>query len=559
MRKKIPPELLAFGPFAETIRLQKYAHKLDEGIESWEDTAYRVARCVMKSVGAAKSLTDEIAYRIALRQVIPGGRYLYAAGRPFHQTQNCFLFRAEDSREGWADLLQKSAMALMTGGGIGIDYSQIRSEGKSIRKTGGYATGPTALMQIINECGRGVMQGGSRRSAIWAGLNWKHPDVLKFITLKNWIPEVRDMKKKDFNFPAILDMTNISVLLDDEFFEAYNNEEHILHSQAHQVYWDVLRRMLKTAEPGFSIDVGVNAHETLRNACTEVTSRDDSDVCNLLSLNMARIDTLEDMQACVELAMAFGVAGSVYSDVPFAKVDSVRTKNRRIGLGLMGLHEWLLIRGKSYGPDEELENYLRIYASSGKYAKGYARDWDLSTPIKTRAIAPTGTIGIIGETTTGIEPVLCSAYKRRYLKGDSWHYQYVIEAVAKRLIEEKGVEPDAIEDAYILAEEPERRVAFQAWVQKYVDHAISSTINLPAWGSEGNNEDKVRPFGDMLIKYLPQLRGITCYPDGARSGQPLTAVKYDTAIKHIGHEFSEVVVRSENICEIVGKGGGCGE
>jgi ribonucleoside-diphosphate reductase alpha chain len=151
-----------------------------------------------------------------------------------------------------------------------------------------------------------------------------------------------------------------------------------------------------------------------------------------------------------------------------------------------------------------------------------------------------------------MEPILCAAFKRRYLKGDSVHYQYVIDPAAKKLIDQ-GVNPDKIEDAYTLAENVERRVAMQAWLQGYVDHAISSTINLPSWGSELNNEDKVRSFGNMLMKYLPQLRGVTCYPDGARDGQPLTPVKYTTAIKHIG----EVFIEAQDICDIT-RGGSCG-
>ena len=230
-------------------------------------------------------------------------------------------------------MLHKATLALMSGGGIGCDYSDIRPEGKLIRKTGGTATGPLAVMQIINEAGRFIMQGGSRRSAIWAGLKWSHADIQKFITLKNWIPEVRALKAQDFNFPATLDGTNISVLLDDEFFEAYNDDKNALHSQAQSVYWTTVRQMLKTGEPGFSIDTGKNSNETLRNACTEVSSADDSDVCNLGSINMARIESLEEMEEIVDLGVAFLLAGTVYSDVPFAKVDQVRSKNRRLGLG----------------------------------------------------------------------------------------------------------------------------------------------------------------------------------------------------------------------------------
>lgn len=546
------------GSFASTIMNQKYAHTLKDGtLETWENIAYRTTKHVMKAVGLTMShtISKRVFELIRDRKFIPGGRYLYASGRPFHQVQNCLLLKAEDSREGWADLLHKSAMALMTGAGIGIDYSDVRAEGRKIRKTGGTATGPIALMQMVNECGRGIMQGGSRRSAIWAGLNWNHPDAHKFLRLKNWGDEVKKLKAKDFNFPATLDGTNISIQLDDLFFEAYHSDKHILHSHARSVYWAVVEQMLKTAEPGFSVDCGKNSRETLRNACTEITTEDDSDICNIGSINMARIKSLEEMEDVVEAGTIFLLAGTEYSDVPYSLVDRIRTKNRRLGLGLMGLHEWLLLNKKPYAPDSELEQYMRIYQKSDTFARDWAKKWELSTPVKTRAIAPTGSIGILAETTTGIEPIFCVAYKRRYLKHQTWHHQYVVDPTAKRLIDEHGVSPDSIEDAYSLAEDVEKRVAFQAWVQKFVDHSISSTINLPSWGSELNNDSKMQDFGNMLIKYLPDLRGITCYPDGARDGQPLTPVKYATAMKHAGKELVEEAV---DICDIT-KGGSCGD
>jgi ribonucleoside-diphosphate reductase alpha chain len=536
-----------FSEFAKTIYKQKYSFG---GSEEWADTAKRVAKHVLKAVDAPKSLVDEVSHRIEQRQFIPGGRYLYAAGRPFHQVQNCLLLRADDSREGWADLLQKSSMALMTGAGIGVDYSDIRCEGSVIRKTGGVATGPIALMKILNEAGRGIMQGGSRRSAIWAGLKWSHKDILRFIDLKNWQKEVRELKDKDFNFPATMDGTNISVQLDDEFFKAYHNESYPKHSMAHQVYWAVVRQMLKTGEPGFSIDVGKNSKETLRNACTEITSADDSDICNLGSINLARVSSVEEMKALVEIATAFLLAGTVYSDVPYSKVDQIRTKNRRLGLGLMGVHEWLLLHGKKYGADSDLAKLLNVYEESTVVSHKYADQWELSRPVKTRAIAPNGTIGILAETTTSAEPIFCAAYKRRYMKGSGWQYQYVLDPTAKRLVD-AGMNPDHIEDAYSI--DRERRVDFQAFLQRYVDHGISSTINLPQWGSEENNDDKVQEFGKMLITYLPNLRGITCYPDGARGGQPLNPVKYTTATRHVGQVFTEAV----DICDIT-KGGSCG-
>src|SRR6185436_2480153 len=156
------------------------------------------------------------------------------------------------------------------------------------------------------------------------------------------------------------------------------------------------------------------------------------------------------------------------------------------------------------------------YSNASAYADAHADSMSLSRPVKTRAIAPTGTIAIIGETTTGIEPVFCVAYKRRWLQGREWRSEYVIDPTAERMIAQ-GVHPDDVEDAYALAKEPERRVAFQAWVQRYVDHGISSTLNLE---HTTEDRDEARAFGNMLLPHLPNLRGMTCYPNGARGGQP---------------------------------------
>lgn len=851
-----------FSKFSEAIYKQKYSHTLPNGEkESWDQIAKRVAANVMGTVTESLTEINNVYELIRDRKFMPGGRYLYASGRPFHQTQNCLLLRAEDSREGWATLMQKATMALMTGAGIGVDYSDIRAEGSSIGKTGGTSTGPLALMQMVNEAGRHIMQGGARRSAIWAGLRWSHPDVLKFINMKAWHPELVAMKERDYNAAAPMDGTNISVILDRDFFDSYYSGD----LKARTVYWAVIRSMLSTAEPGFSVDYN-NPRESLRNApvvgstrvltldgyqpvsqiigkpvtlwtgkqwaedcifkltkksadlirvdlsngrsitcdpehpfmvknylgagknkrieivrvpaaelqedqkiwsdlplntlynwrktdyalgfvfgdgsitaghgdisyhtpekkpcfdytvellqaklgtngnrayfkcegldtkedwlntnltpefiagwmdadgcytrqllrisnrskevlyklqesldafgiksvvredgessykpgnrmytlgvlsdsllrfkeviptlrikidlpdtwkpyreseirvvnverldynedvyccdvgveehsfmaegvlisnCTEVVSEDDSDICNLGSINMARIGTLDEFIRAVEIGTTFLLCGTLYSDVPYRGVSEVREKNRRLGLGLMGIHEWLLQRGYSYGENAELTTWLEVYRTvSQETANRVADSLGISRPVATRAIAPTGTIGIVAETTTGIEPIFCTAYRRRYkgTDGKTTNYQYVIDPTAKRLIE-AGISPEAVEDSYTLAENTERRVAFQAYVQQYVDQAISSTINLPEWGSELNNANTVEAFGNMLIKYLPNLRGITCYPDGCRGGQPLVRVKYETAIGHEGHVFVEQM----DVCDIT-KGGSC--
>lgn len=887
--------------FAERIYKQKYAHEVNGRKENWEETAERVVKSVMapyiSRLGDGQKLLNRMITLIGERKVMPGGRYLYSSGRKYPQINSCFLFRAEDSREGWADLMSKCTNALMTGGGIGVVYSKLREDGAIIAGMGGKSTGPVALMQMVNEAGRYIVQGGSRRSAIWAGLHWAHRDVFKFMAVKDWPEHVRQRKEIDFNSSAPLDGTNISVILDDEFFSAYSDPSHPKNFLAQDVYWTAVRSMLRTGEPGFSVDIGDNNGENLRNACTEVTSSDDCDMCNLSSLNLAKYDNYDEFAEDINTVTAFLLCGTLYSKLPIEQMYRVREKNRRLGLGLMGIHEWLLLRGRRYAPDAELEKWLQAYAMSGSYANLYADRLGISRPVATRSVAPTGcqrldtmvvtsdgvlelqelgdpdgekwqglntvvftdrgqalstkffnngvartikvsmssrvdlectpnhqyrclrngeyqwvradhlksgdklvvrlggyekeeepgmaevaeqpgkrgcrqqpvkqpavmspelawfigvyhangsnhakgirinmnayqdkwkkvievgkslfgweattssdrgclavyfssqqikiwlevngllknrssratvpylirvagrkslesfvsgyfygdgtvtstgvrsmatasyrmamqmaviiralgndvscdsyvsgkgslihrvrivsthrrdetvedrlileryglrsctvdtvlslqegechtadievpagntyvangvvshnTISIIAETTSGIEPVYAVAYRRRYLDGKVWKAEYVIDTTAKNIIN-KGVDPALIEDSMVLAEDVERRIHFQGWCQKYIDHGVASTINIPPWGSDLNNERGVTKFGNLLFNHLPSLRGITTYPDGSRGGQPITRVPFEEALNKAGTVYID---NSESACK----------
>jgi ribonucleoside-diphosphate reductase alpha chain len=552
--------------FSEDIFYTKYAHKDAE-------TMHELASTLVKDVcqdKLRKSEKDELISHISELRFIPGGRYLYYAGRPSKFFNNCYLLDCEeDTREDWANLSWKAESCLMTGGGIGADYSVYRAEGKELGGTGGIASGPLPKMQMINEIGRRVMQGGSRRSAIYASLNWKHEDIDKFLLSKNWkdMPigttgqSLFDVKQDDFNFPAPLDMTNISVNYDTEWLLNYWNT-----GDVGDVFLSNVRQALSTAEPGFSFNFFEKENETLRNACTEVTANnrnaadggDDSDVCNLGSLNFARIADVSQLRNVVELATKFLICGTLRAQLPYDKVHKTREKNRRLGLGLMGLHEWLIQRGSRYETTEEMHRWLKIYKSeSDRVSDSFADEIGVSRPVAKRAVAPTGTIGIIAGTSTGVEPIFAVAYKRRYLKNRRWHYQYVVDSAAQEMIELYGANPDDIESAIDLATDYERRLSFQANIQEYVDMSISSTINLPAWGSKDNNEDLVVPFANTLAKYAHRLRGFTCYPDGSRGGQPLTCVPYKEAVDKLGEEFEENI-QTHDICEISGAGGVCG-
>ena len=545
--------------FSEDIFKQKYAH---QGCYTWSDLAKTLSEDVCKGVlrdDEVEALTEIIRDL----KFIPGGRYLYYAGRPNKFFNNCYLLRAEeDSREDWANLSWKSESCLMTGGGIGVDYSVYRPEGSGLSKTGGLASGPIPKMQMINEIGRRVMQGGSRRSAIYASLNWKHRDVETFLTSKNWYDmpvgstgfSVGQVKEQDFNFHAPLDMTNISVNYDTEWLLGYRKT-----GEVGDVFRTNVRQALRTAEPGFSFNFFDKENETLRNACTEVTSADDSDVCNLGSINLGRVDDLKEFSQIVELATKFLICGTLKAKLPYEAVYKTREKNRRLGLGLMGMHEWLIKKGSKYEVTDELHKWLAVYQGiSDDTSRSMADNLSISRPVANRAIAPTGSIGILAGTSTGVEPIFAVAYKRRYLKGgNKWHYQYVVDSAAQEIIDLYGVKPESIESALDLAEDYKRRMKFQADVQDYVDMSISSTINLPQWGSKLNNEDTVDDFADALASYAHRLRGFTVYPDGCRGGQPLSSVPYNEAADKLGEEFEESI-ETHDICDITGHGGSCG-
>lgn len=871
--------------FGRNIFHHKYAQGPDD---SWSQLAYRVVDDVCGTMGGkehpimSKDEREFLVQCITDMKFIPGGRYLYYAGRDFHAYNNCYLLRAEeDTREEWAAVVQRAMACLITGGGIGIDYSRLRPSGRMLKRTGGKASGPIPLMFAVNEIGRNVQQGGSRRSAIYASLNWQHEDAQQFLTVKDWdkLPIGTDgmtvwgAKQSNFNFPAPLDMTNISLNYDDEWLKNPDRAKH-------PTFLKNVAQALRSGEPGFSFNFGTKQNETLRNApvtaetmvltaggyravrdlvdtpvtvwtgkqwapdvvftqtspqadivkvtftggreircdtehpflveryrgagkrrqlssiervpaqdlepgdilhvslpsvvagesrdvdsytlgylygdgcfngpgnadvsfcgddklpcldivrtasrissvtekdgrgftrayfkvdadyfgdrskdtfpaelfgasveaqtsflaglfdadgnydasqhrirlssnhegflrdtarlleqlgilagvnrngrstygqkqtyslvvmadyvslfariiptarlaisvdgwepyrpstikvesvtpdgvepvycadvkvdehtfmaegviisnCCEITSEDDSDVCNLGSVNLAAIESLEELRQVTYVASKFLVCGTLRADLPYEKVYKVREKNRRLGMGLMGMHEWLLKRNQRYEVTPELRTWLAAWKEeSERGANEHCDRYYLNRPAGYRAIAPTGTIGIMAGTTTGIEPVFAVAYKRRYLVDATiWKYEYVVDATAQALID-LGINPDKIESAIDLADDFERRIAFQADVQEYVDHAISSTINLPQWGSELNNEDKIESFAKTLSKYAPRLRGFTCYPDGSRGGQPLVPVSYAEASSFQGMTFEENDSCKSGVCGI---------
>ena len=267
--------------FAETIFRGKYAIGPND---DWGACAERIVDDVCGThQGKAQPLMSasdraDLVEHIKSFRFVPGGRYIYYSGRPYHAWNNCYLLRAEeDTREEWSAVTWRAMSCLMTGGGIGIDYSRLRPTGRPLSRTGGIASGPIPLMYAINEIGRNVMQGGSRRSAIYASLNWAHEDIPDFLRAKNWGSQLRSLKEADFNFPAPLDMTNISVNYDDAaMVHSKILDEHgdwYLNDLANnQVFLENCRQAMSTGEPGFSFNFGDKQNETLRNALTNTSA-----------------------------------------------------------------------------------------------------------------------------------------------------------------------------------------------------------------------------------------------------------------------------------------------
>jgi len=728
----------------------KYKH---DGANTWSELSRTLVEDVCGKYLPRKEVEELVKLHTEMK-FIAGGRYLYYAGRPAKYFNNCFLLKAEeDTREDWANLSHKVESCLTTGGGIGVDYSVYRASGSVLSRTGGFASGPISKMRMMNEIGREVMQGSSRRSALYGSLNWQHGDAKNLLYCKDWynMPvsgafdasgkqhTVGSLKESDFNYKAPLDMTNISLNYDNAFLKhiygiddadelqrklaSSDSSLSVTRESLPSTFVENCKQALKTGEPGFSFNFFDKEKETLRNAplgantrvltiagyktirdlmgdkvdtdecgdsisvwtgirwaetrfrrtrknsdtlniylsngnvieaehshefivradpdgadveayvtrmqhtkrvradrlavgdslavihpntsllfksnilseldtvtvakitegrcqdvfccdvgaeehafmaegvlvsnCTEVTSEDDGDVCNLASVNLSRIESLEEMKRACYLVSRFLLCGTMVALLPYDKVYEVRKKNRRLGLGLMGIHEWLLRRNYKYEVVPELHEWLQAYKDESEYgANELADKLNISRPKGYRSIAPTGTIGILAGTTTGIEPLYAVAYKRRYLSGDKqWMYQYVIDGTAKILIEQYGVDPDKIDTALSLSTQYEKRIKFQADVQQYVDMSISSTINLPKWGSDENNEDMVDDFAITLARYAHRIRGITVYPDGARGGQPLTSIPYEHAKNNENKTFME---EYNDICTISGKGGVCG-
>ena len=523
-------QVTPFHEYADDKMRLRYSHMVHGRYETWPDIARRVVHSLCRDTTVTpymivpNDIQAAMVDMICQRKFIPGGRILSQAGRPYHQTDNCYTLRAEDSREGWADLAHKCTMMFMSGGGVGVDYSNIRAYGRPLSRSGGIASGPLPLMEMVNSIAAAVRQGGERRGACYASLQYDHDDIHDFIQMKE--------------VAGALQHTNISVRFDKQFEADMSHNNACREVPATSVFMETLRHACQYGDPGFQFDWD---DQVLRNACTEIISNKDSDSCCIGSINLAAISSLQELSDVTNLGILFLLCNTLYTDFPTGMVEKVKEQNRRLGLGLMGIAEWFMQRGLPYGHTAiddtyyasgygglHISNWLRTWQQQSDNAALYwSNKLSINCPVATRAIAPTGTISILGHTTPGIEPVFHTAYQRttNTLKtkdyADGYKREVVVDPIVHKWMEQ-GYDVADIDTAYTLSQTTsgiDRRLAFQAYVQQFVDNAISSTVNLPPYVD--GFEQSIAP---ILLKYLPQLRGVTFYPDGRHSNQPVTPI-----------------------------------
>ena len=625
--------------FANTIFAQRYAINAEE---TFEEACQRVANHIaVAENGSREKWAERFTEVMVNNKFIPGGRIWYGSGRMKGQLLNCFVVPTEDSREGWGKTVSDMLIISGTGGGVGINFSPLRPRGTPIRGTGGEATGAVSLMEVVNETGEVIKAGGGRRTALMQCLRYDHADILEFLhkkfnkveltnenistTLMDTFPNLpRDEVKTivesfsagfdevlksliKYQLDQRLKNANVSVLVDDNFFNLVENNEDIVFEwsgketsriPAKEVWDIIVHNSWESGEPGI-LNIGLANemnniwyHKPLisTNPCGEIWL-EEYGCCDLGAINLvAHIDSTTGDMDWDMLADTVTVGVRFLDDVldvniyPLPEIEKNCQTVRRIGLGIMGLGHALIKMGVRYDNAEgrkkveQIFNFMkkRAYEASTYLAaeKGSFPAFDadkfldsgfcktLTKGIRAKikeygirncailTIAPTGTTSIMAATSSGIEPVFSPGYKRRYYASKEGSNDRVIEEeiVIDPLFQElyqEGYDLTAFVSAHEIDVEDHLRM--QSIVQKHIDNAVSKTINLP-------NDYPVEKYGQLLQKYGPKLKGTTVYRSGSRGNEPLVPLSVQEAIEHL--KTSGVIIGAaqsdcpSGICEV---------
>lgn len=520
------------APIAEQIWDMKYRFKEADGTAidaSVEDSWHRIARALASVEKDPSQWEGKFFNALEDFKYLPAGRITAGAGTGRAVTLfNCFVMgTVPDSMSGIFDMLKEAAITMQQGGGIGYDFSTIRPKGAGVKGVAADASGPLSFMDVWDSMCRTIMSAGSRRGAMMATMRCDHPDIEDFITAK-----------KD---SARLRMFNLSVLVTDDFMEAVKSDgnwelkfnDTVYHTiQARDLWNKIMRGTYDYAEPGVIFIDRINKANNLSYCETIAATNPCGEqplppygACLLGSINMARLvaNPFEDTARLDETALAELVATAVRmmdnvvdeSRFPLEAQAQEAAAKRRIGLGVTGLADALLMVGQRYGSEEaalQTEAWMKqiaraAYLASVDLAKEKGAfplfdaekylatgtmmqmDEDVRDAIRTHgirnalltSIAPTGTISLYaGNVSSGIEPVFAYAYTRKVLQKDGSRTEEEVVDYAVDMWRQKFGDaelPAYFVNAQTLA--PLDHVRMQAAAQKWVDSSISKTINCP--------------------------------------------------------------------------------
>ncbi len=520
------------APIAEQIWDMKYRFKEADGTpidQTVEDTWRRIARDLSRVERDPQLWEDRFYAALEDFKYLPAGRIIAGTGTARQVTLfNCFVMgTVPDSMGGIFEMLKEAALTMQQGGGIGYDFSTIRPKGADVKGVAADASGPLSFMDVWDAMCRTIMSAGSRRGAMMATMRCDHPDIEDFISAKSDSARLR--------------MFNLSVLVSDAFMEAVKADGpwelqfdgKIYHTVRARDLWNrMMRATYDYAEPGVIFIDRINAANNLAYCETIAATNPCGEqplppygACLLGSINLARLvaDPFEDtahldQDALSELvAIAVRMMDNVVdaSKFPLPRQAEEACNKRRIGLGVTGLADALLMLGLRYGSREaarQTEHWLHAIARAAylasvqlakekgafplfdaeKYlASGTMQQMDEDVRDAIRAngirnalltsIAPTGTISLYaGNVSSGIEPVFAYAYKRKVLQNDGSRSEEEVVDYAVQMWRDKFGDadlPDYFANAQILS--PAEHVQMQAAAQKWVDSSISKTINCP--------------------------------------------------------------------------------
>jgi ribonucleoside-diphosphate reductase alpha chain len=562
------------APIAESIWDMKYRFKKADGTpidETVEDSWRRIARDLAQVEKKPEDWEDTFYAALEDFKFLPAGRITAGAGTARKVTLfNCFVMGTiPDSMSGIFDMLKEAALPMQQGGGIGYDFSTIRPKGSDVKGVAADASGPLSFMDVWDAMCRTIMSAGSRRGAMMATMRCDHPDIEQFITAKS--------------DPARLRMFNMSVLVTDAFMEAVKEDgswELLFGDKVYKTVnardlWNkIMQNTYDQAEPGVIFIDRINQANNL-NYCESIAATNPCGeqplppygACLLGSINLARLvtDPFEtaaklDENALTELVKtAVRMMDNVVDASKFpldAQAQEAQAK-RRIGLGVTGLADALLMLGLRYGSEEaaaQTETWMKAIAHASyrasvelakekgafplfdakKYVNGgmvQHLDDDLKAEIAENgirnalltSIAPTGTISLYaGNVSSGIEPVFAYAYTRKVLQKDGSRTEEEVVDYAVKLWREKNGDvelPDYFVNAQTLS--PADHVRMQAAAQKWIDSSISKTINCPEDISFDDFKDVYMQAWDTGCK------GCTTYRPNDITGSVLTVSESD--------------------------------